>query len=95
MSADQARKGTAWKSYNLRWLKLLRKALPKLSHSYWFEGISGRGDYACVRLSTSDAVGPGEITFDIDAEYQKWLDANKQRRIAKRAQQNGENGDVA
>lgn len=94
-AADPATKGTAWMPYHLRWLKQLRTTLPQLSHSHYYEGRHKSGDYSCARLSTSNAPGPGEITFDIDAEYQKWLDANKQRRIRKQALQNAKEGGEA
>ena len=88
-AADPATRGTAWMPYHLRWLKQLRATFPQLIHSHYFKGAFKRDDYyECVRLSTSSVTGPDEINFDIDAEYRKWLDANKQRRIAKQAQQN-------
>ena len=80
-SADENEKGTAFKPDTLQWLKAIQKALPQLTHSYYFDAA---GDGSYVYLSNVGMAEPFEIGFNVNAEYQKWLDANARRRDAKK-----------
>ena len=80
--ADPAIKGTAWAPGTLQCLKFIRKALPHLNHLHYIP--PDRGSYVEVHLTSIPPADASATILDIDTEYQKWLDANKQRRLAKK-----------
>ena len=83
--ADPRTKGTEWRPYHLRWLKQLCASLPQLRYIHDFVRRDEYGGYHGFRLSTDNVTRLDEFgSIDIDAEYQLWLDKNKQRRIKSR-----------
>ena len=85
--ADPRTKGTEWRPYHLRWLKQLCANLPQLRHIHDFVRRDEYTSYYGFRLSTDNVTRLDEFgSIDVDAEYQLWLDANKQQRISKRAE---------
>lgn len=83
--ADPAIKGTAWKPGTLQRLKVMRKALSHLNQIHY--APPDLGSYVEVHFASIPPTDASETILDIDTEYQRWLDANKQRSLAKEAVQ--------
>jgi hypothetical protein len=81
---NAATTGTVWGSRDLHCLRLIRQILPQLIHSRYY---TESRNVICAHLSTTTIPEPREIALDVDAEYQSWLEAFRQRRTAKKAQQ--------
>ena len=81
--ADPAIKGTAWAPGTLQCLKSIRTALPHLNQIHYIP--PNHGSYVEVHLTSTPPADASATILDIDTEYQKWLDANKQRRLAEQA----------
>ena len=77
-------KGTTWNSQHLQALRAITKVCPQLHYAFYNAGNSAHN--TIVHLSSEGYQRSNMTLFDIDAEYEKWLDVVRNKRTTKETQ---------
>ena len=80
-SADEEEKGTIWKPQDLRIILDVKNACPQFTHSYSASWVRLELPRDRTKIYLSCTAWSGFTKFEASIEYEKWLQANRKRRL--------------